>query len=229
MPLETQAKLLRTLQERTVRPVGGNREVPFDARVIAATNRDLEAAVKTKRFREDLYYRIAVVCIEVPPLRARSEDIPALAQHFVRRFAERFGKKVLGIHPSALAQMVAYAWPGNVRELENSVERAVALTRYDHLTVDDLPERVSAHEPAASATPDDDVAGIVPLAEMERRYVKRVLGLVGGNKSRAARLLGLDRSTLARMFDREAHAEHHDSTPPDGRAQPPPSMPPARP
>ncbi len=105
----------------------------------------------------------------------------------------------------------------------------MALTRYDHLTVDDLPERVSAHEPAASATPDDDVAGIVPLAEMERRYVKRVLGLVGGNKSRAARLLGLDRSTLARMFDREAHAEHHDSTPPDGRAQPPPSMPPARP
>ncbi len=205
MPLEMQAKLLRALQERTVRPVGGNRETPFDARVIAATNRDLEEDVRTKRFREDLYYRIAVVGIEVPSLRERIQDVPALAQHFVQRFGERFGKKVVGIAPPALQRLMTYPWPGNVRELENSIERAVVLTRFDHLMVEDLPERVRA----TSTIPDpvlataDGTEELLTLAELERRYIHRMMVLVGGNKSRAARILGLDRRTLYRIFDRE--------------------------
>jgi DNA-binding NtrC family response regulator len=200
VPLDVQSKLLRALQERAVRPVGGNQEVPFNARVITATNRDLEAAVRAKRFREDLYYRIAVVNVEVPTLRARGDDVPVLAQHFVTRFAARFGKEVLGIHPAALARMMAYAWPGNVRELENSMERAVALARFDHVTVDDLPERVRDYAAEAGA-PAGVIDDVVPLAEYEQRYVRRVLSLLGGDRSQAARLLRVDRKALARIVD----------------------------
>ena len=207
MPLEMQAKLLRALQERTVRPVGGDRETPFDARVITATNRDLEADVRARRFREDLYYRIAVVCVEVPTLRERSVDIPVLAQHFLVRFAERFGKKVVGFHPTSLARLVSYAWPGNVRELENCIERSVALTRYDHVTVEDLPEKIRAYESKQRSVVPETETELVTLAELERRYVQRVMVLVGGNKSRAARVLGLDRRTLSRMLEREPGAE----------------------
>ncbi len=198
-PMEVQTKLLRALQERVVRPVGSNHEVAFNARVITATNRSLEADVKAGTFREDLYYRIAVVCVEVPSLRTRSDDVPILAQHFVTRFAARFAKQVIGIHAVALARLIAYPWPGNVRELENSIERAVALTRFDHVTLDDLPERVRMFEPDLQVPVDTAIAGIVPLAEMNRRHVLRVLDLVNGNRSRAARLLGLDRRTLNRL------------------------------
>ncbi len=211
MPLEMQAKLLRALQERTVRPVGGDRETPFDARVITATNRDLEAEVRERRFREDLFYRIAVVNVEVPTLRERAVDVPVLAQHFLMRFAERFGKKVVGFHPATLARLTAYAWPGNVRELENCVERSVALTRYDHVTVEDLPEKVRAYESKHAPAAPETEAELVTLSELERRYVQRVMTLVGGNKSRAARVLGLDRRTLYRMLEREANG---DTTPP---------------
>jgi len=207
MPLEMQAKLLRALQERTVRPVGGDRETPFDARVITATNRDLEAEVRARRFREDLFYRIAVVCVEVPTLRERSVDIPVLAQHFLVRFAERFGKKVVGFHPASLARLVSYAWPGNVRELENCIERSVALTRYDHVTVEDLPEKIRAYEVKQRSLAPETETELVTLSELERRYVQRVMVLVGGNKSRAARVLGLDRRTLYRMLEREPGAE----------------------
>ncbi len=207
MPLEMQAKLLRALQERTVRPVGGDRESPFDARVITATNRDLEAEVRARRFREDLFYRIAVVCVEVPTLRERSVDIPVLAQHFLVRFAERFGKKVVGFHPASLARLVSYAWPGNVRELENCIERSVALTRYDHVTVEDLPEKIRAYEMKQRSMAPETETELVTLSELERRYVQRVMVLVGGNKSRAARVLGLDRRTLYRMLEREPGAE----------------------
>jgi DNA-binding NtrC family response regulator len=206
MPLEMQAKLLRALQERSVRPVGGDRETPFDARVITATNRDLEAEVRTRRFREDLFYRIAVVGVEVPTLRERAVDIPVLAQHFLVRFAERFSKKVVGFHPASLARLVAYGWPGNVRELENCIERSVALTRYDHVTVEDLPEKVRAYESKQRPVTPDAETELVTLSELERRYVQRVMVLVGGNKSRAARVLGLDRRTLYRMLEREPGA-----------------------
>jgi DNA-binding NtrC family response regulator len=204
MPADMQVKLLRALQERTVRPVGGSAEVAFDARIVAATNRDLEEEVRAKRFRKDLYYRVAVVGVHVPTLRERAQDIPALAQHFVRRFSERFGKHVVGISPSALQRLLAYPWPGNVRELENSMERAVALTRFDHLTVENLPERLRAHVPERADPLPDPTEALISIAELNRRYIDQVLGLVGGNKSRAARILGLDRRTLYRIFQRES-------------------------
>jgi DNA-binding NtrC family response regulator len=213
MPSEMQVKLLRALQQRTVRPVGGSAEVPFDARIVTATNRDLEDEVRAKRFREDLYYRVAVVGVPVPTLRERAEDIPLLAQHFVRRFSERFGKEVLGLAPQALQRLLAYPWPGNVRELENSMERAVALTRFDHVTLEDLPERVRAHEVEPTQALPALHEEMITLAELERRYVHQVFSMVGGNKSRAARILGVDRRTLYRIFDREKSPE---TAPPTG-------------
>ncbi len=201
MPLSMQVKLLRALDEKSVRPVGGNTPVAFDARLIAATNRNLEAAVAERTFREDLYYRIHVVHIEVPPLRSRGGDVLELAQHFLRASADRQKKPVAGISSAVAERLLTYAWPGNVRELLNSVERAVALARYEEITVDDLPERIRAykHTPLVLAADADE---LVTLDGLERRYVGRVLEAVGGNKSSAARVLGLDRTTLYRMLDR---------------------------
>jgi DNA-binding NtrC family response regulator len=202
MPLEMQVKLLRALQERTVRAVGGNAEVPFNARVIAATNRDLETEIHDKRFREDLYYRINVVTVHVPPVREREGDVPLLAQKFVERFAARHSKNVIGISAPAAAKLVAYHWPGNVRELENSIERAVALTQFDHITVEDLPERIRAHRPDTMVMMPETAEELVTVEELERRYLLHVLKVVNGNKSRAARILGYDRRTLYRKLER---------------------------
>jgi DNA-binding NtrC family response regulator len=202
MPLEMQPKLLRALQERRVRPVGGNEEVSFDARIVTATNRDLEAEVEEKRFREDLFYRINVVRVDAPALRDRGGDVLLLAQHFVDRFAARSGKQVRGIHATAAERLVTYDWPGNVRELENCIERAVALLRFDEVTLDDLPEKVRQYRADRLVFAMDDLAEVLTIDELERRYIQRVLGLVGGNKSRAATLLGLDRRTLYRRLDR---------------------------
>ncbi len=213
MPREMQAKLLRALQERTVRPVGGTKERAFDARVITATNRDLGAEVTAKRFREDLYYRIAVVCVEVPSLRERYDDIALLAQHFLTLFAERFGKRVLGFHPAALARLLNHSWPGNIRELENCVERSVALTLFDHVTLDDLPESLRSIEASRPPTAPASESEVIPLAEVERRYATHVVSLAGGNKSHAAKMLGLDRRALYRILARDpgnaAAPDHH--------------------
>jgi two-component system response regulator HydG len=190
MPIGMQPKILRALQERKVRPVGGNMELPFDARLITATNRDLETEVEERRFREDLYYRINVVRIEVPPLRARGNDILQLAQHFIERAAARSGKNVVGLVSSAAEKLLSYDWPGNVRELENCVERAVALTRYDQITVEDLPEKVRNYQSSHVVVASDDPSELIPMQEVERRYIQRVLKSVGGNKTQAARVLG---------------------------------------
>jgi DNA-binding NtrC family response regulator len=202
MPVEMQPKLLRALQERTVRPVGGNADVTFDARIVTATNRDLEAEVDAKRFREDLYYRINVVRVDAPPLRERGSDVLLLATHFVERFAARGGKPVRGIHALAAEKLCAYDWPGNVRELENCIERAVALLRFDEVTVDDLPEKVRQYRADRLVFATDDLAEVLTIDELERRYILRVLAICGGNKSRTADLLGLDRRTLYRRIDR---------------------------
>jgi two-component system, NtrC family, response regulator HydG len=205
MPLDMQVKLLRALQERTVRPVGGNSEAPFDARVITATNRVLEHEVEAKRFREDLFYRVNVCSVEVPPLRQRGEDVPLLARAFAARFAEKHEKAVKGIVPAALAKLVAYEWPGNVRELENGIERAVAMAQFDQITVDDLPAKVRAGKPeAAMQLLPATIAELTTVDELEHRYMQHVLGLVNGNKSRAARILGFDRRTLYRKLERLA-------------------------
>ena len=201
LPLALQPKLLRALQERTVRPVGAAREVPFDARVVAATNRDLESAVEERRFREDLFYRLDVLPVEVPPLRARGADVLLLAQHFLRAYATRTGAPVLGLSRAAAEKLLAYAWPGNVRELQNCIERAAALADHDQVLVEDLPERVRSHRATDLLVAGDDPATLVPLAVMEQRYVARVLEATGGNKTLAARILGVDRKTLYRKLE----------------------------
>ncbi len=202
MPLGLQPKLLRVLQERRVRPVGGREEVPIDVRVIAATNRDLDSAIEEGRFREDLYYRINVVHIPLPPLRARVGDILPLAQHFLSYFSSRADKKVVGLAPAAAEKLVAYAWPGNVRELQNSMERAVALTRFEQVVVDDLPEKIRDYRRSHVLVAGDDPSELVPLEAVERRYIARVMEVVGGNKTAAARILGIDRKRLYRMLER---------------------------
>ena len=202
LPLTLQPKLFRVLQERTVRPVGSQSWVPINVRLIAATNRDLESAIEDGRFREDLYYRINVVHIELPPLRSRAGDVLPLAQHFLRQFASRADKNILGIAPAAAEKLMAYTWPGNVRELQNCIERSVALARYDHIGVDDLPEKVRSYRSSHVLVAGDDPSELVPMEELERRYIVRVMETVGGNKTAAARILGLDRKRLYRMLDR---------------------------
>jgi two-component system response regulator HydG len=202
MPLGLQPKLLRVLQERVVRPIGGREEIPIDVRVIAATNRDLESAVEEGRFREDLYYRVNVVLVPLPPLRSRGGDILPLAQHFLAHFAARADKRVSGIAPAAAEKLVTYPWPGNVRELQNCMERAVALTRFDQIAVDDLPEKVRTYRRSHVLVTSDDPSELVPLEEVERRYLARVMEAVNGNKTAAARVLGIERKRLYRMLDR---------------------------
>jgi two-component system response regulator HydG len=200
LPLALQPKLLRALQERVVRPIGGTDEIPFDVRLVATTNRDLEAAVEEERFREDLFFRVNVIHVEMPPLRARGSDVLLLAQHFLAHHAEKAGKRVAGLSPEAAERLLAYSWPGNVRELQNAMERAVALARYDHVTVDDLPEKIRAYRPSHVLIAADDPSELVPLEEAERRYILSVVETVGGNKTLAARVLGIGRKTLYRKL-----------------------------
>jgi two-component system response regulator HydG len=202
MPISLQPKLLRALEERRVRPVGGTAETAIDIRVVAATNRDLEYAIEEGRFREDLYFRLNVVLLELPPLRARGSDVLLLAQHFLEIFSGRMAKKVVGLSSEAAGQIMAYAWPGNVRELRNCLERAVALARYEQITVDDLPDKVRTYKPSHVVTPGVDPAELLPMDEVERRYVMKVLEAVGGNRTQAAQVLGFDRKTLYRKLRR---------------------------
>jgi two-component system response regulator AtoC len=206
MPAGMQAKLLRALQERTVRPVGGDQEQPFDARIIAATNRDLETEVEERRFREDLFYRINVVRIHVPPLRARGSDILLLTQHFLERYAAQSRRPVVGMTSAAADKLLSYSWPGNVRELQNCIERAVALAQFDHVGVDDLPEKIRDYKVARIDVESNDPAELLPMDEVERRYIAKVLDAVGGNKTLAAQVLGFDRRTLYRKLERERDA-----------------------
>jgi two-component system response regulator HydG len=200
LPLAMQAKLLRALEENKVRPIGSNREVTVDARLLTATNRDLDCAVEEKRFREDLYYRINVIQIELPPLRSRGTDVLLIARRFVEHFAGRAKKDVKGISDQAATKLLAYAWPGNVRELRNVIERAVALTRYEKLAVDDLPDKVRDYQSSQLYLGGSDPTELVSMEEVERRYIAHVLQSVGGNKTLAARILGLDRKTLYRKL-----------------------------
>jgi two-component system, NtrC family, response regulator AtoC len=200
LPLSLQPKLLRALQEKVIRPVGADREIPFNARLIAVTSRDLEAAVNAGRFREALLYRINVVQIDVPPLRARGGDVLLLAQALLKKHARQLNKPVVRISASAAEKLVAYAWPGNVRELENCIERAVALTSSDQIGLDDLPRRVREHKRSHIWVARDDAADLPPMEEVERRYVLRVMEATNGRRVQAARILGFDRKTLYRKL-----------------------------
>jgi DNA-binding NtrC family response regulator len=195
-----QAKLLRTLQERTVRRVGGNEPIAVDVRLIAATNRDLAARVSAGAFRQDLFYRLHVVTLTLPPLRERAQDIPLLAQHFLDKFARAHGRPAKRLAPEALARLGAHGWPGNVREMEHAIERAVALAAGEVLTVNDLPAALRGDPERAPHLP---AAGMT-LEDVKRWYVQKVLEEAGGNKVRAAEVLGIDRRTLYRILDRQA-------------------------
>ena len=187
MPLGMQAKLLRALQERTVRPVGGDAEVPFDVRIVAATNRDLETEVEEKRFREDLFYRINVVHIaRAAAARARRRRAAPRAA-LPRAFAGASGRRVVGFRAPRPRSCSSYPWPGNVRELQNCIERAVALAQFDHIGVDDLPERIVRLDGHTRASTDDgDPAAILPMDEVERRYIGQVLVAWTGTRPRGA-------------------------------------------
>jgi len=197
-----QAKLLRVIQERDFIPVGSTRPKKVDVRFVAATNKDLEREVREGRFREDLYYRLNVITIELPPLRERREDIEPLALHFLRRFAGRMSKGIYTIEPEALQALQGYGWPGNVRELENVMERAVILTGGNSITPSVLPLRRSA---GAHLPPDEPVtmplqSQLVPLEEIERYHIETVLRGTGYHKSRTAEILKISRRTLDRRI-----------------------------
>jgi two-component system response regulator HydG len=206
MPLGLQPKLLRVVQERIVRPLGANAEIPIDVRFLAATNLDIEAAVDDKRFREDLFFRLNVIRLELPPLRTRPADILPLAQHFMRRFAQASQKEVTAISPAVAERLLSYSWPGNVRELQNCMERGVALARFSELGIDDLSERVRSHKQSDIVVAGSDPSELLRIEEVERRYILHVLDAVAGNKTAAARILGIERKTLYRKLEHYAGA-----------------------
>jgi two-component system NtrC family response regulator/two-component system response regulator HydG len=184
-----QVKLLRALQSREFERVGGTQTVKVDVRVVAATNRDLAAQAKTGQFREDLFYRLNVVAVTLPPLRNRKGDIPALAAHFIDKYAKSYGKTIDGLAPGTLNALLSHDWPGNVRELENAIERAVVLSKDSQLTGDDLPATLRGPRPSTR-----EAAGLIPGAtmhEIEREAILRTLEIVDGSTTRAAEVLGI--------------------------------------
>lgn len=204
MPLELQAKLLRVLQEGTIRPVGSDHEVKVDVRIIAATHRDLDALVKDKKFREDLFYRLETLALRIPPLRERGDDRELLAQHFLAELtAER--KQKPAFHPKVMDRIYQYPFPGNVRELHNAIERAVTFCQGDEIEIQHLPARmqedVSIPTPTDSASGNETDQSLRTLNEVQRDYVRHVLQETGGNKRKAAEILGVTRRTLYRWLE----------------------------
>ena len=199
-PLSLQAKLLRAIEQRTVRPVGGDKEISFDARILTATNRDLEVAVEEGRYREDFYFRINVIQLDLPPLRSRGNDVLLIARSLLQVFAHQMGKSVTDFQASVAERFLNYDWPGNVRELRNVLERAVALTEFEKLIVDDLPERIRDYRQSMFRIDTINPAELQTLEAVEQQYIQRVLESVHGNRTEAARILGVDRKTLYRRL-----------------------------
>ncbi len=195
---EAQAKILRFLQEREVERVGGTQTRKLDVRIIAATNQDLETITQRGRFREDLYYRLNVMRIHLPPLRERKADIPLFALHFINVFNQEFGRKIRGMMPDVEQKLLDYGWPGNIRELRNVIERAVHLSRGPYLTQEQIKTETASAAPAPASLPSD---AQIPLREMERAYVRNVLASFHGNKSQAAEALGISRARLRRILE----------------------------
>ncbi len=201
LSLDQQARVLRPLQDRRVRPLGSDLEVDFDARIICSTHHDLEQEVAAGRFRQDLFYRLNVVRVELPPLRQRGLDIVGLASLFLARFSARDGAPLLTVPPEVGARLLQYGWPGNVRELENCMEQLAALSRGAEVSLDDLPRAMRPVRAVPTSLALQHEETIVSLDEFEKRYVLRVLDLLHDNRSRAAELLGIDRRTLYRRLE----------------------------
>ena len=197
LSLAAQAKLLRVLQDHCVRRVGATFSKAIDVRVIAATNRDLRVMIRDGQFREDLYYRLAVVELNLPPLASRREDLPLLQRLFVQKYATEYGKPISGLTRRAQSRMAMYPWPGNVRELENVIGNACMMAQGKFLDIDDLPDRLQRD--FSGITNDES---LLSLAELQKRHILRVLNLVGGNKSRAAEILGVGRATFYELLGR---------------------------
>lgn len=221
LPADVQAKLLRALQEKSVRPVGANDELPTDFRLIVSSAVRLDALVRERKLREDLYYRLAVLEIPVPPLRERGMDVLLLAHRFLENSAARMGKRIVGFTPSAAETLLGHPWPGNVRELRNAIDYAVAIAQYDHLGQEDLPETLRPRKVRTASAPDSE-----PKWEAaERRHIETVLRSVAGNRSQAALLLGIDRKTLHRKLERfhiDIPARSRSGTQPRVESAPPP-------
>ncbi len=208
----TQPKILRVLQEGEFERLGGTRTIRVDVRIVAATNQDLAQMVKEKRFREDLYYRLNVITITVPPLRERREDISVLAQHFLRVYAAKNNRRLEGLTDDAVRRLEAYAWPGNVRELENVIERGVVLARGARVDVTDLPPEIAGATPLPEGVLTVRIG--TPLAEIEARLLDATLRATKGNKTLTAKLLGIDPRTVSRKLERQDEAEDAADDPP---------------
>jgi two-component system, NtrC family, response regulator HydG len=219
MTLATQSKLLRVVQEREFEPVGSTRTVKVDIRIITATNRNLEEEVKRGAFREDLFYRLNVVPIDLPPLRGRKEDIPLLIEHFLKIYNEKNGRNLQGFHPRGLDAMMRYAWPGNIRELENVVERSVILSRDDFVSFSELPDQIC--ESAGNEDAQQVREGLRPgmsIKEMERELIIKTVEDNDGNRTRTARVLGITRRTLQHKLKEYGIDQNHGDGPGDSPA-----------
>jgi DNA-binding NtrC family response regulator len=199
LPLMLQAKILRAIQEKEIRRVGATKAIPVDVRIIAATNLNLTEEAKNKRFREDLYYRLNVIELKLPPLRERREDIPLLTEAFLKKFGEIREKPVKAVSEPALAMLVDYAWPGNVRELENVIERAITLSRGEGIVAEDLPSAIQGSRGDRRVL-DEAAERMLSLHDVEKEYISKILEKTGGNKYQAAQVLGIDRKTLYRKL-----------------------------
>ncbi len=194
--IDIQAKLLKAVEDKEISPVGSHRVTKVDVRIIAATNKNLEEEIKKGTFRDDLFYRLNVVSIHIPPLRERAEDIPLLARYFLQNFAHKYRKKINDFEKEVLERLKAYPWPGNVRELENTIERLVIFAQGDRITLDDL--HLAGFKSQEPSLLEEDL----PLEEIEKRYILRVLRRCEGNKSKASKILGIDRKTLREKLRR---------------------------
>jgi DNA-binding NtrC family response regulator len=200
VPQNLQAKLLRVIEDKEVRPLGADRGEKVDVRILAASNQDLEQLVAEGKFRQDLFYRLNVICIGLPPLRERPEDIPLLVEHFIKKFSDKTMRKITGITEEALTALLTYHWPGNVRELEHTIERAVLLGKEERISGTDLPPQLLANSNKEISLAQAISKGYT-LKDLEREYVKKVLETTRGNKTEADQILGIDRTTLYRKLE----------------------------
>ena len=208
LPLSLQPKLLRALEELKIRPIGSDKEIPVNVRIITATNKNLEKAIKDGDFREDLFYRVNVMELIIPPLRERGTDIVLLAKYFMEHFSQRSGKKVNDISQPVMERLLNYSWKGNVRELKNIMERAVALTRHNQIVLEDLPEAIRSFQSKTYSDENSNFIDLISMDKIEQQYIEFVLKKVDGNKKRAADILGFDRRTLYRKLASYENADH---------------------